>query len=286
MTLLGKVFTGMVFVLSVIFFTLSIAVNASHINYRDMVENNNNGLRAQLTRAEAKHRELQELVDKQKDALATEQVARRAALSSLQTQLELLTSDVSEKEKELAEKQSQLTRLVATEQLTQQELAARTRENENLRQSLVQAREDRNAQYQKFVQTFDQYIRLQGEKETLEEQWRALADANTAAREKLDIIGITPETKLDGPPAVNGLVSVVSNNLVEVTIGKDDGIRVGHTLDVYRGGQYIGRIKITRSEDDKAVGEVLSQYSKGFIRQGDRVDSRLSEIYVNSPSAQ
>ena len=188
MTLLGKVFTLMVFLLSVIFFTLSIAVNASHINYRDMVENKNTGLKAVLAREQAKSRELLELVDKQKDAIATEQLARRAALSSLQTQLELLTNDVAKKEELLTEKTSQLTKLTGTEQLTQQELAARTKENEELRQSLVKAREDRNAQYQKFVQAFDQYLRLQGEKKTLEEQSKELARDFTAAKEKLEIM--------------------------------------------------------------------------------------------------
>ena len=78
----------------------------------------------------------------------------------------------------------------------------------------------------------------------------------------------------------------MSNNLVEVSIGKDDGVRVGDKLDVYRGGQYIGRINITRSEDDKAVGEILPTYSRGFILKGDRVDSRLNELYVKRPGAQ
>lgn len=286
MTLLGKVFTSMVLILSVIFFTLAIAVNATHISYRELVENKSTGLKAMLAREQTKSRELVELVQQQKDAMAVEQLARRAALSSLQTELERLISDVSEKEKELAAKQSQLTQLAATEQLTQQELAARTKENEQLRGELVQAREDRNSQYQKFVQTYDQFVRLQGDQKTLEVQSKELARTHIAAIEKLNILGITPETKLDGPPSVNGVVNGVSNNLVEVSIGKDDGIRVGDKLDVYRGGQYIGRVNITRSEDDKAVGEVLASYSKGFILKGDRVDSRLNEVYVKRPAAQ
>jgi hypothetical protein len=284
MTLLGKIFTGMVLILSVIFFTLSAAVSGSHISYRDLVEDKNTGLKVVLAREQAKSKELTELVERLKDAMAVEQGARRAALSSLQTQLERYISDVAEKEKELAAKQSQLTTLASTEQLTQQELSARTKENEALRNQLVQARGDRDAQYQKFVQTFDQYMRLQGEKKTLEEQSKALARDYIGAKEKMDILGITADTKLDGPPAVNGVVSGISNNLVEVTIGKDDGIRIGDQLDVYRGGAYIGRINVTRSEDDKAVGEVLSSFSKGFIMKGDRVDSRLNQIYVKRPT--
>ena len=286
MTLLGKVFIGMIAVLSVIFFAFSLMVNASHINYRDMVEDKDTGLKALLTREQAKSRELTELVQKQKDAMAIEQLARRAALSSLQTQLELLIADVSDKEKLLAENQSQLTQLIATEQLTQQELSARSKENEELRLQLVQAREDRNAQFQKFAKTYDEFLRLQGDKDTLEAQSKELARVHTAAKQIMDIMGVTPETKLDGPPAVNGVVTRVSNNLVEVSIGKDDGIRIGDQLDVYRGGAYIGRINITRSEDDKAIGEVLTTYSKGFIVKGDRVDSRLNEVYVKRPLGQ
>jgi hypothetical protein len=282
MTLLGKVFTLMVLVLSVIFFTLSVAVNATHINYRD----ENAKLKDQQKLEQAKSKELAELVEKEKDKLATEQLARRAALSSLQTQLEQLNSDVRAKEKELADKQSQLTQLANTENLTQQQLTARTNENVELRNLLKQAQEDRNSQYQNFVQTYDKYLRLQGEKKSLEDQARELGRKFDGAQEKLTILGITPDTPLDGAPPVNGVVSAVSNNLVEVSIGKDDGIRVGHKLDVYRGGQYIGRINITRSEDDKAIGEVMPSFSKGFILKGDRVDSRLNEIYVKRPSAQ
>ncbi len=40
-----------------------------------------------------------------------------------------------------------------------------------------------------------------------------------------------PKTKLDGAPAVNGVVTAIKNNVVELSIGLDDGIRVNHELD-------------------------------------------------------
>lgn len=286
MTFLGRVFTFMVLVLSVIFFVLATIVTSSHIDYRNLVENKDTGFKVQVAREQAKSKELTELVEKLKDSMAVEQVGRRAALSALQTQMERINSELQEKEKLLADKQSQVTILAATEELTQKELGARTKENEELRQQLVSAREDRDTQYQKFVQTYDEFVRLQGEKDTLNKYAKDLARNLTSAKEKLDILGITPDTKLDGPPAVNGVVTAVSNNLVEVSIGRDDGVREGDDLDVYRGGQYIGRINITRSKDDKAVGEILPSYIKGFIIKGDRVDSRLSELYVKRPTAQ
>ncbi len=286
MTFLGKVFTLMVFLLSLGFFVLSGIVNARHISYKKLVEDKQNGFKTQLQREQNKTRELQELVQRTKDALALEQLGRRVAISALQSENKDLRDSFKRKEAELANATSQVTLLTATEAITTAELNARKKEIDELNQQLAAARADRDAQYLNFAQTYDRYVRLQGNYQTLDKEAKNLGDRFAAAKEKMDAIGITPETKLDGPPAVNGVVTAISNNLVEVSIGLDDGIRIGDQLDVYRGGQYVGRINVTRSVDDKAVGEILPQYSKGFIVVGDRVDSRLNEIYVRRPAAQ
>jgi predicted nucleic acid-binding Zn-ribbon protein len=286
MTLLGKVFTAIVLVLSVVFFVLALMVNATHINYRDQVENPNTGLRAQVDKSKRQEQDLRKALEEAKAEVALEQASRRAALAALQTQLESIRNDLASKEATLSNLQSQLTTLTATEQLTQKELSDRTKENEQLRQQLVSARDDRNNQYQSYVKTLDEYLRLQGDLNTLKRASADIARNYNAAKEKLNILGIAENTKLDGPPAVNGEITSISNNLVEVSVGKDDGIRIGHTLDVYRGGQYLGRLKVTRSEDDRAIAEVLPSYQKGMMRAGDRVDSRLSEMYVARPAAQ
>ncbi len=124
---------------------------------------------------------------------------------------------------------------------------------------------------------------MQGEKQTLDKQAKELARDFTASKEKLDILGIGPDTKLDGPAAVTGTVSAVKNNMVEVTLGLDDGIRIGHELDVFRGSSHVGRIKITRSVPDKAIGEIMLEHARGFIVVGDRVDSKPNELYVRRP---
>jgi hypothetical protein len=67
------------------------------------------------------------------------------------------------------------------------------------------------------------------------------------------------------------VLAVGQNGLVEISLGRDDGIREGHQLDVYRGGQYLGRIEIRRTQDDKSVGQILPGFRKGFIQQGDDV---------------
>ena len=80
-------------------------------------------------------------------------------------------------------------------------------------------------------------------------------------------------------PTVNGLVSQVRQSagaqLVEMTIGADDGLKQGNTVEVYRGDRYLGRIEILRTSPDRAVGRVDRRFQQGRIVEGDRVATRL-----------
>ncbi len=272
MTLLGKVFIAIVFVLSVVFFTVSAVVNATHIDWKQQADD----YRQKADDATRKNKELTELLEEVKTELAIEQSARVSALASLQTQLDTAKAELSSKEAELAALQSAHTDLVQREAETQRELKARTDENELLRQQLVDARSDRDQMFQRLVAAKDEYNRLQGTFQSLREREAALASDYTKAKEKLDILGIKPDTLLEAPPAVNGQVlAVATNGMVEISLGRDDGIREGFTLEVHRNGQYLGRVKVRTVRDDKSIAEVLTSYQRGYIRQGDRVDARL-----------
>lgn len=271
MNLLGKVFTGLIFLLSVIFFSLAVAVNASHINQKELATK----FQTQSQESQRKNTELTGLLEAAKDELSLEQAARRSALAALQTQLEQKKDELQKKEIELENVQSAHTQLVATEKDTQQELKARTADNETLRKQIVDAREDRNQLFQRLASSKDQLNRLQGIYQAERERERQMATQLTVATEKLEKIGIRPETLMTAPD-VNGQVTAVSTNgLVEVSLGRDDGLREGFTLEVHRNGQYLGRLLIKTVADNKSVAEILPGYQKGYVREGDRVDSKL-----------
>ncbi|MCA9131559.1 MAG: hypothetical protein KDA45_00320 [Planctomycetales bacterium] len=271
MTLLGKVFTGLVFLLSVIFFSLAVAVNASHINQKAEA----NKYQQEATKAKQKNVELSTLLEGAKDELSIEQAARRSALAALQTQLAAKTKELQTQDANLANLQTAHTALVQNEQATQAELKARTDDNELLRKQLVAAVEDRNQLFQRLVDAKDQFNRLKGTHQSLETRAKELLAQNTQYREKFEVLDIKPDTLLTAP-AVNGQVlAVATNGLVEVSLGRDDGMREGFTLEVQRDGQYLGRLVIKRVNDNKSVAEILTGYQKGYIRQGDRVDSKL-----------
>ena len=276
MTLLGKVFTGLLFLLSVIFFTLAVAVNASHVDYRKLVKDPNSGLEARLKKAEQKAQQLQTTLEETKSELSIEQAARRSALGALQTQYEQGQSELAAQEGELTKLLAAHTALVATEQQTTQDLNARTKDNELLRKQNVEAREDRDQIFGRYTKALDEKTRLEGMYQSLSERLQQLASDYTGAKEQLEILGLKPNSLAQGAPAANGEVTAVSSSgLIEVSLGQDSGMKEGLTLEVSRGGQYLGKAKITRVEAGASVAQILTGFQTGNIRKGDRVDTKL-----------
>ena len=92
--------------------------------------------------------------------------------------------------------------------------------------------------------------------------------------------GIDPATDPNSVvPTVEGLVSKVQrkagDQLVEVTIGADDGLKTGNTLEISRGAKYLGRVDIIETSPDKSVGRVDRRFQQGQIQEGDRVATRI-----------
>jgi hypothetical protein len=225
---------------------------------------------------ESVNQQLRADVEAKQNELAKEQASRRAALSALQTQLTQVRDDLSKKDKQLSDLQAAHSELAASEKSSQEVLARLTKETEQLRTLITTTRADRDSQFTKVVELTDGVAQLQGELQALTERREQLLGQVTMMKSQLDILGINPETPLDLAPEVKGEILVVGKSgLVEISLGSDDGLREGLELDVTRGSQYLGRIRVRTTESDKAVCEVLESYRKGAIQPGDKVDSKL-----------
>ena len=94
MTLLGKAFTVVIFLLSLTFMVLALAVNASHRNWRDLVLGDE-GYAARIAAITIENEQLQDAKQRAQASLDREQAARRTALAALQTQLDQLKDELS-----------------------------------------------------------------------------------------------------------------------------------------------------------------------------------------------
>jgi hypothetical protein len=113
----------------------------------------------------------------------------------------------------------------------------------------------------------------------LEEMNAQLADQNAKARILLQRFGMNLEDPVDRrPPPLDANVENVGIRDVEIAAGTDDGVRVGHMLDIVREGRLVGRIEITDADEDRAVGRILREYSVEQIRRGDTATTKLNRL--------
>lgn len=76
------------------------------------------------------------------------------------------------------------------------------------------------------------------------------------------------------------VVSHVSpdGQLLELTAGRDDNLFPGDRLEVFRkGGAYLGRVQVLRTEADRSRAWVEPAFKKGAIRPGDLVASMMPQ---------
>ncbi len=275
MTLLGKSFTVVIFLLSLAFMVLALAVNASHRNWRDLVLGPN-GYKENIEAISRQNEQLEDARQRAQAALAREQVARRTALAALQTQLDQLEAELALRISSVQKLEGELSNLAQLDKIRAEELQSLTDTAEKLRQQIRKEQEDRDTLFGQTLVLQDNLNQARGVRLELETRNQNLQKELTRFREVADHMGIDPDTPLDGaPPERNGNVLVVNRTkgLAEVSIGQDDGLRTGHELDVTRDDRYVGRLRVVKTSPNRAVAQIMKDYTEGFILEGDRVDT-------------
>lgn len=286
MDLIGKIFIVVIFIMSILFMAFALMVYATHRNWRDLVENPPGsesaakplGLKYQLESQRKKNDELRDQMERLRTTVKMERAARQQALAVLETRAAQLKTDLDAKNETLATLRRQQDQAVTTMQLTQTNLSALKKEVEGLRVQIRQTQEDRDAQFSKVVAMRDRLNQLAGAERRLGERNNELTQEVAQSHRVLERYGLNRHTPLHGvPPKLDGEIRMVrGTDLVELSLGSDDGVRVGHKLDVYRaGGAYLGRVEVMYTDPDQSVARILPEFRQGIIRKGDLVATRL-----------
>lgn len=284
MNLIGKIFIVAIFIMSLVFMSLSLMVYATQRNWYLVAENPTPslehpwGLRHQLADAKNRYDELQVEQENLRTTLQTERAARQQALAVLESTAARLQKELNTKDETLATLRAQHDAAVTAMDLAGTNLSKLGEEVQVLRQQIRRTEEDRNAQLGMVVQLQDRLNELQGEQRRLESHNDDLTDQVARQTRVLTRYGLDQYTPLHNvPPKLDGAVTMVrGSDLIELSIGTDDGLRVGHKLDVYRGGGvYLGRVEVLYTRPDEAVAKILPAYRQGIIKIGDLVATRL-----------
>jgi hypothetical protein len=279
MNFLGKVFIILVLVLSIMFMSFAIVVYTTHKNWRELVEGPT-GLRARLTQADAEMQRVKSAYDREVEQLNAEKTAAVQQAAKLETERTLLANTnaaIQGELDQLKQQQREHTAAIASTQKNNEDLSAQVN-------ALAQQKRDaelaRDAQYAQMLAATEQRNQLVGQLETATQRNMQLTSQVSNMRQVMDANGINPATDANAvTPTVNGIVSQIrrtgGSQFVEVSIGADDGLKAGDTVEVFRGSKYLGRLDILETSPDKAVGQVNRRFLQGQIQEGDRVATRL-----------
>lgn len=291
MNLVGKIFTVLIFVMSLVFASFCVMVYGAHVNWRDLAMNPRSqasaekplGLTYKLEDSKAENVKLQNQLTKTLEDSKRERDSSRKEVTNLET------TSVQQQER-LRVQDVEIARLTALEREANATIEAIGASLANLRgevallrQTLGDTETDLAGQFDQLVRITDKLHAKANEHKVLLEQSARLTSDYAKARDLLRLHDIDPHSAVDTgiPPTVPGKVlEVRASGLIEISIGSDDGLAVGHELHVYRVlpsvNTYLGKVRVTDIWPDTAVCRILPEYRKGAIRVGDDVATKLS----------
>jgi multidrug efflux pump subunit AcrA (membrane-fusion protein) len=274
MNLMGKIFTFLIFLLSVVFLVIAIMVGASDREWKSAAA-------AQKTKAQAATRNIDLLKGETeilKTTLAAEKASRAQQLAHLQSQLKLAQAELAQKSAELNKRLQIAEDLLREFKEANTRLAAQDKELAMIRTNNTQLVEDIASQFREnrvFEETvFEQTSTLK----QLEQKNQDMAATLAKADKALKIRGINPNDPTEAiPPKVEAVVAAVgqSGEKFLIMAGQDDGLRKGHELDIYRSNRYVGTGKVIEAENNQSVLQVVKGLMNDIVREGDNVSTKL-----------
>jgi len=286
MTLLGKVFTVLIFVMSLVFMTFAVAVFATHKNWKVYVTNPRAeattdkplGLVHQLEDLNKVNVSLRAEMEELLNQMQHEQAARRHAIGVLETKLADVSASLVVKEEELRKKLASEGEAAEALRVVESDRAALRTEVAGLRTTILNTQRDRDEQFARVTELADKYHSVQGFLQNFKERNMQLVAQISEYKRVMDKHGLKPGMDVSGiAPPLDGIVTAVGErNLIEVSLGSDDGLRVGHRLEVFRSSAYLGHATVLKTDPDRAVAQIDEKTQRGLVKVRDRVATKLS----------
>jgi predicted nucleic acid-binding Zn-ribbon protein len=276
MNWLGKIFVVLIFIMSIVFMTLALAVYATHKNWKDEAT----ALNTRLTNANAEFERQKSEFNERESQLTAAVEASKQEISKLESERVALTERNAGIQSELDQLKAERRDATAAVAATQQNNQRLAQEVTGLRDDIRENQQARDRAFATTLKATEDLHQTKAELDATLERARQLTTQVADYTHIMNSSGVDPNTPPDAVvPTVNGLVSQVRQSagtqLVELTIGADDGLKQGNTVEVYRGDRYLGRVEILRTSPDRAVGRVDRKFQQGRIVEGDRVATRL-----------
>ncbi len=279
MNTVGKIFVCLIMIMSVVFFSLTLVLYASHKTWKAESEKKS----AEIKDLEEEKGRLTTVKAEAERSLAETEAVYVKTIAALKTKIDDLTAENSDLEAVCADLRIEADRRVSVIDSNSKEIEERRREIEILNQDLETAQGDRADYLKELAITINEMHDLAATRGDLETQNKELEASFQQAMNVLNQRGLQAEPDLYGetvPFKVSGTVDAIQEGprgLIIISLGSDDGLQVSHVLDVYREDTYLGKVEVVTTEPNRAVCRILPQFRQGTIQDGDSVTSQLDE---------
>jgi cell shape-determining protein MreC len=283
MNVIGKIFVFAVFVMSLVFMSFAVAIYSSHINWEQEVNRKPEdvrgaqqpGLKYQKEQWEKERQTLDKEIEVLARKVAESESSRDQMIAKLQSALELKSGELVDLRKSKEEREKTQREAIEKLEDAQVNLKKAAEEVDALRKQ-VQAQQvavdgkvtDASKLSGELNAALAQLAIVTERKAELEQQL-------VRARELLRQNGLNPQSDPAGTAVTDGTVSEVAGNSIQVDIGSDQGIRMGSELDLFRGGEYIGKAQVAKVNRNSALATLKPEFSRGIVQPGDRATTRL-----------
>jgi SMC interacting uncharacterized protein involved in chromosome segregation len=281
MTYVGKILVIVIMAFSLIFLGISTVVFTTSKNWKAATEE--------------QKKKVSDLTKKLSDAQAGVEAANKdlnAAKVNFDALVQQFNDKIKQQENDIASAQQQITQArteVGNAQINAktalEDAEARRKETEQLRGQKSAVEKQANEFKLKQTELNDRIRELERILETATKNNTDLRERVGKFSALLKRNGLSDDISqikgMESPPPVVGEVKRVdpSNRRVEISIGSDDGLVVGHELLLLRQTprpEYLGKITIIAVDPDQAVGRVIgTTYQGKKIREGDLVSSTI-----------
>ena len=282
MNAVGRIFIVLIFIMSLIFMSFTVAVYSVSNNWKATADK----LKGDLTKAQSDRSRLEnekKELEKNCDELLT---AKGNEIAGLHAQLLQFQTDNTMQQEDLVRLQNAINIATQTIKTTHESLQVAQAEQTTLRNEFRKTQLDWNDLLTDFIKKTDEAHDLSMKLGNLESVSQELVKQYANAKAVLDLVGMKPVPELYTgipPYLVTGRVTEVRpTGLVEVTIGEDSGLMKGHQLDVYRKSDdgrdiYLGVVEVLLTEPNRAAARIMPEYRKGTVQAGDIVTSEFSQ---------
>ncbi len=273
MSLLGKIFTVCILLASFFLMIVAMFVYATHKNWSTAYATLNTKLLAAQTASTAlvtKYEDQVSQLNAERDAAQDEVRKLESELSEVNARNAAIQEDVNK----LSAEQRAVTGLVDATELNNKTLMD---EVTNLRASITQNQQARDEAFQKTLEATTELHVTTGQFQSLKERSAQLVQQLSEAIRKLRDSGIDPngDVVVQARGKITGTRRADGTQLIEISLGYDDGIRPNQTIEVFRGERYLGRAVILKADPDVSVGRILPEFQQGQIQEQDDVATKL-----------